>query len=252
MSKKVKIIIAIVVCAVVMAAAIPLVIFGIKKSSNKGKRVESIALENCEFIDNIYQKNVNVGDRFTISYVVSPTEAKNKDVKVEIFKTSIVSSAFDVVTNDLGGEITFTARDTQGDTTIKITSADSSKVTTTLKVTVHKPATYLSAPTFVENPFDNNKTITWNPVTTNTEGEIVENYSLKYKVIAENVTSGTTFEKVVDTNSFTFDATGEYSLVKGDQYNIKVVAVGNDYIYKNSEASSEFSFIKLDDVKSGK
>jgi len=249
MSKKVKIIIAIAACAVVLAAAIPLVIFGVKKSSNKGKRVETISLENCELVDNIYNKNVNVGDRFTISYVVSPAEAKNKNVKVEIYKTSVVSSAFDVVTNEVGGEITFTARDSQDSTLIKITSADSSKVTATLKVTVHKPATILSVPTFIENPFDNDRTITWNPVSTNTEGAVVENYDVRYKVIAENVTNGTTFEKEVETNSFTFDAIGEYSLVKGCQYNIKVVAVGNDYIYKNSEASSEFSFIKLDDIK---
>lgn len=249
MSKKVKIIIAIAACVVVLAAAIPLVIFSVKKSSNKGKRVETISLENCELVDNIYEKNVNVGDSFTISYVISPAEVKNKNVKVEIYKTSVVSSAFDVVTNEVGGEITFTARDSQDSTLIKITSADSSKVTATLKVTVHKPATFLSVPTFVENPFDNARTITWNPVTTNTDGELVEEYSLRYKVIAENVTNGTTFEKIVETNSFTFDATGEYSLVKGCQYNIKVVAVGNDYIYKNSKESSEFSFIKLDDVK---
>lgn len=253
MSKKVKAIIAIVVCSVVVAAAIPLIILGVKKSSNKGKRVETISLQNCVLLDDgTYEKNVNVNDKFTISYTISPEDAKNKDVKIEIYKTSVVSSSFDVVKNDLGGEVTFTAKEVKGEdnsTLIRFFSEDSEKVNTTLRVTVHKPATILSIPTFVENPFDNVKTITWNPVNTNTDNEAVANYNVKYKVIINNVDNGTTFEKIVDTNSFTFDESGEYALVKGCQYKVKVVAVGNEYLYKDSGESSEFSFIKLDNIK---
>jgi hypothetical protein len=91
MSKKTKIIIAIIVASV-MAVAIPLVIVGIKKSSGKNKLVETISLQNCQLLENgTYEKNVNFGEKFTISYTIEPTDADNKEIIVDIYKSSVVS-----------------------------------------------------------------------------------------------------------------------------------------------------------------
>ena len=181
---------------------------------------------------------------YKVKYTIVPANATNQAVKFESENPSTVEVDSDGVIRAVG----------VGSTTVKIISVADNKVTTDVRVRVAPTKKTLAAPTGLEFNGASGELV-WNEVKVDKDSEdyVRPNYQLEITSIALDDYLSLTGDEL--TNAAKTTSASTYNLrysnfVANTIYTVRIMTVGNNRSYINSELSDSYTFIKLSDPTS--